>query len=339
MSPPAHQQPARGSDKRWRTFAATAADWSAEQFGTWLLRGCCSWHDPRDVEKRTTAFSPAFFDPAQSPSSQVMLLVGQLRDRQALVFRDGLREAIGAWSLDLPHIVLRELVSLAAYYKPIGLPKVLRSYIFGGMLDSAEEAGHTLLELFACLCAYPLTPEVRDLLMDIRRSLRWRTEFAAHFLRALVLAGEMNWLDGLRELRKEFDELSKRVDIATTFDLLITDIGGMRVIARTLFKMFKDKGGDETAADDWIVIALFEGLDPPVRIQVSDEGVFLERPGEDNIYYVDLLGEEEVPDGVEDMRKVTVRQKRDITTDPDDVLGYAQLQLLRNFAADSHPRH
>lgn len=247
-------------------FTDTTLDWQRQDFARWLLRGLECWFGG-NLQGKKAAFLPAIFDPALPARAQIADYIGELPASSHAAFRECLPDAIASWTSTLPHIVLRELLWMAAERKPIGLARLLHSLFVGGALSgNDEESEETRARLFHTMCTLR-GEEVGRLLETMRRSAFWRPEFAAAYLRAQISATPgASWVALLRDLRRDLQNLAGQglIDLSLTFELIVQDLGGPAVCMRDLPQL---GGGD----DRWIISSLI-GVPRPVLVINSSYG-------------------------------------------------------------------
>lgn len=246
------------------TFASATVDWTPDQFARWLLRGFSTWSDVRSHRRRERGFRPALFDPDRPPGLQVEDHVGLLAADMKAAFGQAILIALAHWTAHMPQIVMRELLRLAAGYKPVGAAPILYQLFIDGRFGAFREADVTRQRVFRTLCAFP-TPEARRFLVTMRESRYWQRDLAAAFLRAQSAAGD-GWIGWCRNVAADLRSLKREneVDLAVTFRLIIQDVGGLASFVRSLPTL-------QPIEDAWIIDSLIKGeeavlrFDPTVR--------------------------------------------------------------------------
>jgi len=116
---------------------------------------------------------------------------------------------------------------------------------------------------------------------ETRRNTRiWRPDFAGPWLRSAVVAGRLNWIAGLRDLKQDFVTLEKDgFNIGEFLQVLLDDVGDLNRVALDLEQALLDRHASATADDHpedaWLMDALFNGDDAPLGVlfNVTAEGL------------------------------------------------------------------
>ncbi len=254
-------------------FSGATADWNSDQFADWLLRGFSTWFDRTSRGRRERGFQPALFDPDRPARPQVEDHVGLMAADAKAAFRQGILAAIGSWTIHMPQVVLRELLWLAAAYRPLGIAPLLYQLFVDGRLGTHAEGEDTRQRVFRALCAFP-TPEARKFLVLMRESRYWRRELAAVFVRTQVAAGHA-WIEQCHNVAAELQSLRRddAIDLAVTFRLLVQDVGGLGPFMRSLPAL-------RLPEDAWIVDSLIRGEEPVVSFEPLRDGWMVRCQGE-----------------------------------------------------------
>ncbi len=266
------------------SFEHQVQSWSRSDLQRWLARGLAAYTSTDQAVQRHTAFWPAVIHPEEDLAHEIMACIervpGKLPD-----FADVVCDTIALWTLARGEPAMLHLLALARMIRAPDLPRVLRYLIFERPFG--EDREDSLLS--ACVelaCQLGPVSGSRALLDDIRQSERiWRDQYAPGWLRAMVRSGDIDWVEGLQDVRGSLCRLSSGgFPIQRFLDRLLDDLPGMHAVISSLerYVLGTPLGQLQEMSDStfwqmlpnrkpWFFELLFDGDNAPLRPSLIGE--------------------------------------------------------------------
>jgi hypothetical protein len=187
--------------------------------------------------------------------------------------RDAAAEALATWTGYAAHAgeVLDALLRLAKRLPSAANVPALRRLFFEGHLDGQPHNELLALQALETALEHVSLSEGERFLRGLRRAACWRPYFAATWLEGMVRADKIDWLEGLRALRGDLEQVDPEG----------TDL-------RPMMRRMAKRAGDAYAVlqrlkalgtpDPWLKRTLFEGERPAVEFTWTRDSTDKNRP-------------------------------------------------------------